>query len=83
MCSIKYGDDWKEYKKRVPAIFVPGLACCTSIDDDDAPPTPPPAGAPPAGGARASWLKCACTEAGGRARSSSATSKGVHSSLTP
>ena len=25
MCAVKYGDDWKEYKKRVPSIFIPGL----------------------------------------------------------
>lgn len=24
-CSLKYGEDWKEYKKRVPYIFVPFL----------------------------------------------------------
>ena len=25
MCAAKYGADWKEYKARVPAVFVPGL----------------------------------------------------------
>ena len=25
MCSIKYGDDWKAYKAKVPAVFVPGI----------------------------------------------------------
>ena len=24
-CAVKYGDDWKTYKAKVPAIFVPGL----------------------------------------------------------
>ena len=24
-CSLKYGDDWAAYKKKVPAVFVPGL----------------------------------------------------------
>lgn len=24
-CALKYGDDWKTYKAKVPAIFVPGL----------------------------------------------------------
>ena len=22
-CSVKYGADWKEYKARVPAVFIP------------------------------------------------------------
>jgi len=25
LCSVKYGDDWLEYKRRVPYLFVPGL----------------------------------------------------------
>jgi delta14-sterol reductase len=25
MCTEKYGDDWAEYKKRVPYVFVPGV----------------------------------------------------------
>ena len=25
MCSVKYGDDWKAYKAKVPALFVPKL----------------------------------------------------------
>lgn len=25
MCSEKYGADWKEYKKRVPCVFFPGI----------------------------------------------------------
>ncbi len=25
MCAAKYGDDWKKYKAKVPACFVPGL----------------------------------------------------------
>jgi Delta14-sterol reductase len=25
MCAAKYGDDWLEYKKKVPYVFVPGL----------------------------------------------------------
>ena len=24
-CSIKYGGDWKEYKRQVPYRFIPGL----------------------------------------------------------
>lgn len=24
-CKEKYGDDWKTYKKRVPAVFIPGV----------------------------------------------------------
>jgi delta24(24(1))-sterol reductase len=23
MCAEKYGDDWQEYKRRVPYLFVP------------------------------------------------------------
>jgi delta14-sterol reductase len=24
-CSIKYGEDWKVYKRKVPAVFIPGI----------------------------------------------------------
>ena len=26
-CREKYGPDWLEYKKKVPAVFVPGIIC--------------------------------------------------------
>ena len=25
LCAAKYGEDWKEYKKIVPIMFIPGL----------------------------------------------------------
>jgi len=25
MCAIKYGPDWKKYKEKVPAVFIPGV----------------------------------------------------------